>query len=71
MEKKDFADAAYSLEARIGKSRGRSSCGSTRNVIYTVETGGERALVVKARGKTGNCEPNVLDQLGRTAASYR
>ena len=56
-------DANYLLEVDIGSPRAPLDCGATNDVSYTLSAGAERVIVIKGRGKTGTCEPNVLDDM--------
>jgi hypothetical protein len=59
----------YSLTVRIGSNRGSSECGGTHNVDYTLSDSGQRLLVIKGRGQTGSCEPNIFDDMSQKLAS--
>ena len=65
----DYKDARYSLRVKIGRSRGGSSCGSNANVAYILDVIGQRAMVIKGRGRTGECQPNILDDMSRRLAA--
>jgi hypothetical protein len=56
-------EANYLLQVDIGSPRDPLDCGATNEVTYTLSAGPERVLVIKGRGKTGSCEPNVLDDM--------
>jgi hypothetical protein len=56
-------EANYLLQVDIGSPRAPLDCGATSDVSYTLSAGSERVLVIKGRGKTGTCEPNVLDDM--------
>jgi hypothetical protein len=58
-----WADATYSLNAKFGGSRSTDPCGTVNNVIYELYFQGQRVMVVKGRGATGACEPNILDEM--------
>lgn len=62
--------ANYWLEVDVGASRGSQSCGPIANVKYTLIRRGTPILVVKARGPTGACDPNVFDEMSRLMESY-
>jgi len=57
----DIRVASTLLEVRLGDGRARRSCGAVRNVSYVLRQRGSPIVVIKARGRTGSCEPNVLD----------
>ena len=65
------SDADYYLVVTIGRSRTRYQCGIMANIIYSLSRpNNSPMLVIKARGKTGACEPNILDELSQTLAAY-
>ena len=53
----------YELIVKVGRGRGGSSCGSTANVAYILRSNRRNVLVIKGRGKTGACTPNMLDDM--------
>ena len=53
----------YTLIVKIGRGRGGTSCGTTANVAYILRSYGRNVLVIKGRGKTGDCTPNMLDDM--------
>ena len=62
--------ADYTLVVVVGNNRSSSSCGTVRNVAYTLSSKGMRELVtIKGRGATGRCDPNVFDDMSQTLAS--
>ena len=63
-------EANYVLDVRIGSSRGSNECGSTNNVVYILNGGNQRILVIKGRGRTGNCPSNILDEMSRKLATF-
>ncbi|GEM_PF-2483570 len=64
----EFRDARYSLRVKIGRSRGGGECGANANVVYILDAIGRRAMVIKGRGRTGDCEPNILDEMSAKLA---
>jgi hypothetical protein len=64
------ADATYLLRVDVGNSRGTQACGSTKNVRYILSKGRTRILVLKGRGRTGQCSPNIFDDMSRLLESY-
>jgi len=68
--KEGFRDVDYTLEVRIGDSRARRECGSVNNVIYILNQSGQQFMIIKGRGLTGSCSPNVFDDMSRKLASY-
>jgi hypothetical protein len=61
---------SYGLEVRVGRTRSSKSCGTTNNVVYNLSKGGQRVLVIKGRGMTGSCNPNVFDDMSQKLATY-
>jgi len=53
----------YLLTVSVGNRRIPRSCGSVNNVAYMLNGAGHRIMVIKGRGRTGSCEPNVFDDL--------
>jgi hypothetical protein len=66
----DWADARYSLEVKFGSSRSKDLCGTVHNVVYQVYENARSIMVVKGRGATGACYPNILDDLSRVLAQH-
>jgi len=60
-------EADYVLTVVVGKRRVKMQCGGMHNIIYTLSGTG---LEIKARGMTGECIPNILDEMSQTLASY-
>ena len=66
----DHSGADYTLDVRVGRSRYRTSCGSVRNVVYILSNASGRLMIIKGRGLTGSCSPNVFDDLSQKLAFY-
>ncbi len=66
----EWAGGGYSLTVQVGNNRARRDCGTVNNVTYVLNGLGQRLLVIKGRGATGSCDPNVFDDMSRTLASY-
>ena len=66
----DWTGSGHSLKVAIGSSRSSTACGSVQNVSYTLTAGGSRFMVIKGRGATGSCEPNIFDDMSKKLASY-
>jgi hypothetical protein len=56
------------LDVRMGTPQARRSCGRYRNLVFNVSRGGIRVVVIKARGWTGSCEPNMLLEMSHELA---
>lgn len=65
----DTYQAEYQLTARQGSSRGGSNCGTVRNVSYVLTHEGRRLLIIKGRGKTGQCTDGIYADMSRKLAS--
>lgn len=59
----------YSLDVRLGGNRSTEPCGSVRNVTYILSGPPGRMAVIKGRGATGTCEPNMYDDMSAKLAS--
>ena len=65
------SDADYHLVVTIGRSRIKWQCGYSANIIYSLSRpNNSPILVIKARGKTGPCEPSMLDEMSQTLAAH-
>jgi hypothetical protein len=61
----DYSTMNYALEVRLGRSRESKPCGTVHNVSYGVTAFGQRLIIIKGRGATGSCDPNILDDMSR------
>jgi len=59
---------SYSLRVLIGRPRITQSCGPKTNIVYILNAFGQRLFVLKSRGYSGDCEPNMLDDMSRVLA---
>jgi len=66
----EWDNTGYSLTVRVGSNRGSAECGGTNNVDYTLSGAGQRLMVIKGRGRTGSCDPNIFDDMSRKLASF-
>jgi hypothetical protein len=66
----EWAVDGYSLTVSVGRWRGGSGCRGVSNVAYVLSGGGRKVMVIKGRGATLDCEPNVFDDMSRTLAVY-
>ena len=66
------SEAKYALQVKVGKmaGRGHTSCGRVRNVAYVLSGDEGRILVIKGRGPTGTCTPNIFDDMSQRLASF-
>lgn len=64
----DLSEDHYRLRVKIGRSRGGGSCGANANVAFTLDAAGRPAMMIKGRGLTGHCEPNILNEMSAKLA---
>ena len=64
------AERGYTLDVRLGSSRSSRPCGSLRNVSYVLKEASVRIMIIKGRGVTGSCSPNIFDELSQMLASH-
>ena len=60
----------YFLQVNVGRSRGSRDCGTVNNVAYILNGTAGRVLVLKGRGPTGSCSPNIFDDMRRLLGSH-
>ena len=65
-----FQEADYALDVKVGRSRGSAACGGVSNIAYILSRADSRVMVIKGRGRTGSCTPNVFDDMSRKLASF-
>ena len=63
-------NADYALEVRVGRMRSSAACGGLSNVTYILTRTGSRVMVIKGRGRMGNCTPTVFDDMSQKLASF-
>jgi hypothetical protein len=66
----EWAADGYSLTVSVGRWRTSRECGRVSNVAYVLSGGEHQLMVIKARGATGDCEPNVFDDMSRLLSVY-
>jgi hypothetical protein len=67
----DARETTFQLVVRLGASRSSRTCGWIRNVVYELRQKEVRIALVKGRGWTGSCSPNILlDMSARLAALF-
>ena len=66
----EWAVDDYSLTVSVGRWRGSSGCSGVSNVAYVLNDAGRRLMVIKGRGATDECVPNVFDDMSRLLAVY-
>ena len=65
-----FEEADYILSVNVGSRRVKMECGGMHNIIYTLTESGFPLMQIKGRGLTGDCTPNVFDEMSETLATY-
>ena len=63
-----LGESTYALRVNVGSSRSSSKCGTVNNVAYVLTAEGRRVVVIKGRGATGTCTPNIFDDMSRKLA---
>jgi hypothetical protein len=62
--------ADYILAVNVGKRRVNMKCGGMHNIVYTLSGKRFPLMEIKGRGLTGDCMPNVFDDMSQTLVSY-
>ncbi len=65
-----FGEADYILNVNVGRRRGNLPCGGTSNVSYILDGRAGHLMVIKGRGMTGTCTPNIFVDMSQKLASY-
>ena len=65
-----FAEADYILNVNVGRRRATQTCGGISNIAYILDGRGRHLMVMKGRGLTGACAPNIFDDMSKKLASY-
>jgi hypothetical protein len=65
-----FGEADYILNVNVGRRRRNQACGGSSNIAYVVDDRNSHLMVIKGRGLTGTCAPNVFDDMSRKLATY-
>ena len=61
--------STYELRVRVGRELSNNKCGNVHNVSYEVLDRGMRVMIIKGRGPTGSCEPNIFEQMSKKLAA--
>jgi hypothetical protein len=64
------AEADYILNVNVGRRRQTQACGGSSNIAYILDGRSGHLMVIKGRGLTGTCVPNVFDDMSQKLASY-
>jgi hypothetical protein len=65
-----YAEADYILNVNVGRRRNNQTCGGSSNIAYVLDGRGRHLMVIKGRGLTGTCVPNVFDDMSQKLATY-
>jgi hypothetical protein len=65
-----YAEADYILKVNVGRRRGNQTCGGTSNVAYILDGKTGHLMVVKGRGLTGTCIPNIFVDMSHKLVTY-
>ena len=65
-----FEEADYILAVDVGERRVNMKCGGMHNIVYVLSSDGFQLMEIKGRGLTGDCIPNLLDDMSQTLATY-
>jgi len=65
-----FEEADYILSVDVGSRRVKMTCGGMHNIMFTLIGEGIQLMEIKGRGLTGDCIPNVFDDMNQTLATY-
>ncbi len=65
-----FSEADYILNVNVGRRRKNQACGGSSNVAYILDGRDSHLMVIKGRGLTGTCAPNVFDNMSQKLATY-
>jgi hypothetical protein len=65
-----FAEADYILNVNVGRTRAAQACGGSSNIAYILDGRDRHLMVIKGRGFTGTCTPNIFDGMSQKLASY-
>ena len=65
-----YAEADYILTVNVGRKRRAQACGGRSNVVYILDGRDSHLMVIKGRGLTGTCVPNVFDNMSQKLATY-
>ena len=63
-------EADYILTVTLGRRRVNMQCGGMHNIVYSLGDRGFQLLEIKARGLTGDCMPNVFDDMSKALVTY-
>ncbi len=59
----DLLESSHQLRVTLGIDKSFRACGTLNNVKYTIRLQRRTLLEIAGRGWTGECEPNVFDEM--------
>ena len=65
-----YGEADYILNVNVGRRRRNQECGGSSNIAYILDGRGSHLMVIKGRGLTGTCAPNVFDAMSQKLVTY-
>jgi hypothetical protein len=65
-----LAEADYILNVNVGRRRRTQTCGGSSNIAYILDGRNSHLMVIKGRGLTGTCAPNIFDDMSQKLATY-
>ena len=65
-----YSEADYILNVNVGRRHKNQTCGGSSNIAYILDGRNRHLMVIKGRGLTGTCVPNVFDDMSQKLASY-
>jgi hypothetical protein len=65
-----YSEADYILNVNVGRRRKNQTCGGSSNIAYVLDGRDRHLMVIKGRGLTGTCVPNIFDDMSQKLASY-
>jgi hypothetical protein len=65
-----YGEADYILNVNVGRRRGKTACGGTSNVAYILDGRSGHLMVIKGRGMTRTCTPNIFVDMSHKLATY-
>ncbi|MBW2578578.1 MAG: hypothetical protein JRE38_10980 [Deltaproteobacteria bacterium] len=65
-----YGEADYILNVNVGRRRGNQACGGSSNVAYILDGRAGHLMVMKGRGMTGTCTPNIFVDMSHKLVTY-
>jgi hypothetical protein len=64
----DLLESSHQLRVTLGVDKSFRDCGTLNNVKYAMRLQRRTLLELAGRGWTGECQPNVFDEMSRELA---